>query len=201
MNDNQQFDDILDQALGEYRQAEPLSGIEDRVLQRLRLQSEQRRTPWLRWGAVAACAVLLAIVVWLGWRGHDTRTEATRQPAKVPSTVAPAPTNTPTQSARESSDRAAPRSLRQSQAKSSPPVSAHVASADTRSAQALIPNHAQRQYPPQPVPLTLQERQLLALAQTHPDVLRAISVQDDPIKIAPLTIKRLPSEANQNGDD
>ncbi len=201
MNDNEHLDNILDEALGEYREAEPLAGIEDRVLQRLRLQSEPRRTPWLRWGAVAACAALLAIVVWLGWRRHDARTEAKRQPVEVPSTVAPSPTKTATQSARESSTGAAPRSLSKSQAKSVPEVSAYLAGADTRGAQAQIRNDVQREYPSAPVPLTSEERQLLALAQTHPDVLRSISVQDQPIKIAPLTIQPLPSEANQNGDD
>ena len=38
MNHNDDFDRTVDDALAEYRDAEPLAGVEERVLQRLRLQ-------------------------------------------------------------------------------------------------------------------------------------------------------------------
>ena len=78
MNDNEQLDNILDEALSAYREAEPLAGIEDRVLQRLRLQPEARRFASWKWGAVAACAAVLGDrgVAWLA-RPHSNRSYTT----------------------------------------------------------------------------------------------------------------------------
>ncbi len=74
MNDNEQLDNILDQALSEYREAEPLAGIEDRVMQRLRLQPKTRRVTWWKWAAVAACVATLAVVIWIGMSRRTPQT-------------------------------------------------------------------------------------------------------------------------------
>ena len=59
-----EWDEILDRGLASYSAAEPLSGLEDRVLARVRGTGVRRAQPWF-WGCVAACLVLLC----LGWLG------------------------------------------------------------------------------------------------------------------------------------
>ena len=62
MKTTDEFDEILSNALSEYREAEPLAGLEDRVLRRVQQQRERRKlcvamelrrwlSPWLylRW--------------------------------------------------------------------------------------------------------------------------------------------------------
>jgi hypothetical protein len=201
MNDNQHLDNILDDALGEYREAEPLAGLEDRVLQRVRLQPEKRLLTLWKWGAIAACAAMLAIVAWLGWREHGAQIQinVARPPVEARSTSAPPPTEGPAHSTR--TDPSASRSLNQLRAESDRNVGGRSQATDIRQTQAAVHNADGPEYLRQPTPLTPEERQLLALAQTHPDALRAVSQEDQPITIAPLTIQPLLSEANRNGDN
>ncbi len=60
-----EFDALIGGALGEYSQPEPLGGLEERVLNRVRAEGEVRRRPWwMRWGwvvPVVACAVLALV--------------------------------------------------------------------------------------------------------------------------------------------
>ena len=59
MNDNEQLDNILDEALSEYREAEPLAGLESRVLQRTAGQRSPLAPARGGGGALrAACAAL-----------------------------------------------------------------------------------------------------------------------------------------------
>jgi hypothetical protein len=201
MNHNEYLDKVLDEALSDYREAEPLAGLEDRVLQRLRLQPEVRRRSWWKWGAFAACAAMLAIAVWLGWRGHNARTEATQQPVEVRNTLAPPETKIAARPATTDSNETASHLSSKSQAKSGRDASRPLLATATRSAQALNHNDRGREYAREPVPLTREESQLIALAQAHPDALRSISQEDQPITIAPLTIQPLLFETNQNGDN
>jgi hypothetical protein len=201
MNDHEKLDNLLDEALSAYREAEPRAGIESRVLQRLRTQPEQRRGLWLRWGAVAASAAILATAIWLDWRSHNVRTEATQQPVDVRNTLAQPETKTAARTGTTDSSESASRPLSTSPTKSGHETSRPLLAAATRPAPAPIDNDPDREHPREPVPLTREERQLIALAQAHPDTLRAISAENQPISIAPLTIQPLPSEANQNGDN
>ena len=59
------FDDLLDGVLQEDGRAEPLSGLEVRVLARVRMQARRRWT-WRvsMWSSAAAVMCLLAVVVW-----------------------------------------------------------------------------------------------------------------------------------------
>ena len=64
MNEREQkLDALLDAALAQYGDAEPLSGLEERVLDRLHT-APQRRAWWM-WGAVVAAvaAVVVAVVM------------------------------------------------------------------------------------------------------------------------------------------
>ncbi len=55
MNPNDHLDRILDHALSEYRDAEPLSGMEDRILRRLAAQPEPSSRRWAWILAAASC--------------------------------------------------------------------------------------------------------------------------------------------------
>ena len=193
MSDNEQLDKILDQALSEYRDAATLAGLEDRVLQRLRLQPVERPGTWWKWGAVAACAAILAFAVWLGLRGNEPQRPVPPQQAEVRNAdVLPeAKPVTETPRAVTSQHAPLPRNKIQAQVAWSAVAQLQVARPDDN-------GHESSLLSP---PLTGEERQLLALAQTHPDVVRSIAQQDQPIAITPLTIQPLLSAANQNGDN
>ncbi len=192
MNNNQQLDNLLDEALSAYREAEPLAGIEDRVLQRLRLQPGERRRLWWKWGAVAACVAMLAFAAWLGLRGHEPQGPVARQQTASNVDVPPeakAAAETP----RKIASKPAP------QPHTNIPAKVAQSAGEPMQVARLDDNGRESPHPPQP--LTGEERQLLALARAHPAALRSISQADQPISIAPLSIQPLPSEANQNGDN
>lgn len=199
MNQDDQLERILDQALSEYRLAEPLAGLEERVLQRLRVQTEERRIAWWKWGAVAACAAMLAIAAWLGWREHAVPIDVARQPVESRHTVAPSETKAAPQTSRTVSGSASPR-LDRPQATPVRHAGASPPSQQTMQAQMENLNGVSRDHP-QGTPLTDDERALMALAQTHPEALRAIAQDDRPITITPLSVQPLPFEANQEGDN
>lgn len=193
MNDNQQLDNLLDEALSAYRAAEPLAGIEDRVLQRLRLQPAERRAAWWKWSAVAACVAMLALAAWLGLRGHESRGPVARLQTQVSNVDVPPET-------RPAAD--APRALTNQHARQPQNrIPAQVARGPRTPMQTAQLDDSGREPAPLPQPLTGEERQLLALALAHPDALRSISQENQPIAITPLAIQPLPSEANQNGDN
>jgi hypothetical protein len=180
MNHNDEFDHVLDEALAEYRDVEPLAGLEHRVLQRVRRQAEHRRKIWMRWSALAACAAMLAITAWIGLRDRVRHDNVPTRPitahGKPP--IAPQPKNAGTQKAEH---RPNPRAA----------APATLASA----------NHAPvRSQFPLPAPLNPEERALLVLAQTHPEVLIHLpSTQEDhAIAIAPINIRPLANEAGAN---
>ena len=58
---SKKLDELLDAALASYGAAEPLRGIEERVLNRLR--GEEARRPWWMWSAVAAAAAAAVVAV------------------------------------------------------------------------------------------------------------------------------------------
>jgi hypothetical protein len=193
MNHNQQFDKILDDALSDYRDAEPLSGLEDRVLQRLRPQLEKSPIPWWKWGMVAACVAMFAFAVWLGLRGNEAQAPVAPQQTEARNVDVGPEAKLAAQAPCTVANKHAPVPQSKGQAKvaRSAVAQSHVARPDDDGHESA---HLS-------APLTREERQLLALAQTHPDALRSISQQDQPIAITPLTIEPLPSESNQNGDN
>jgi hypothetical protein len=193
MNHDEHLDNILDEALSEYREAEPLAGLEDRVLHRLRLQPEPRSVTWWKWAAVAACAVMLAFAVWLASRPQVSTAQpgAEARNLDVPPQAKPS-AHTP---------RSAPQSPRQLPKESARNTYNRAPTSTATHSQLEAVTNPGGDSPRLPAPLTGEERQLLALAQTHPDALRALSQEDQPIAIAPLNIQPLPSEANPNGDN
>ena len=186
MTYNDGFDQILDHALTEYREAEPLAGLEDRVLQRLRLQTESRRKLWWRWSAITAVAAALALAAWLGLENR-TRQGNTASSA-VPEQSAP-----PGQQAQAGDAGATSQQLT-----SRRPLGAKRVSPSVRmpaAAQLAGTEHPPiREQFPSPAPLQPEERMLLALATTHPEVLMERADQDKEIAIAPINITPLVKE-------
>jgi hypothetical protein len=205
MNNTKNLDPILDEALSEYREAEPLAGLEDRVLQRLRLQPEKRRTAWWKWGALATCAALLLVALWIGiggnWMRNSPRNQIAgkQQAAQVPSTT-PASDET-------NANRQGPHQeivSRESGTLDKGPQAVHrdpqerlAGYGRTRSS---VPKAAQF---PLSAPLTSEEHALLALASLNRDVLlnqpdRSGDVEISPIEIKPLAGSDAPAQENSN---
>ena len=183
MNTDNELDKLLDDALAEYRAAEPLAGLEDRVLNRVRLENERRKKVLWRWSMLAAAA-LLAIVAWLG-----ISVRLRRQPAP-PAIAQQQPRSL------EPQRQPAQSSMANHAARPEPAVKlAHAAHKGSRAAAALVAAQRQpmREQFPSPAPLTPSERSLLALAQTHPAALQELPHNDvnEEIAIVPIEIKPL----------
>jgi hypothetical protein len=161
------LDRLIDGALSDYSSAEPLAGLEERVLNRVRAAEAARRRRWL-WAlaAPALAAILIAIL-------------ARPQPAPV-ARVAPPPARVET---------AAP-----SLPPLTPP--AVVRQVASRPAAKIQRPPSPRALPkkdlfPTPSPLTSEERLLMAMAESHPHELLIRPVEEieiKPIQIAPLRI-------------
>jgi hypothetical protein len=184
---DQFVDELLEAALKRYRGEEPRSGLEMRILAGVRTQERAARLRWLGW-AVAVCAgVLAAIVLTL----HFARAPL-RQP--TPSAALPP---------KESGAQRAP--LQQPLAQQlSPRFGAH--RAPLQPPQQRVRRVATRRSRPEqfptPLPLTEQERLLLAFVNkaTKPDLIAGTNETDEAavsdleiprIKIAALETKPL----------
>ena len=183
MNSNEDLDRILDHALTEYRDAEPLAGIEDRILRRVAAQPEPspRRWAWVFAAAVAAAVVM--VVVWLGVR------ERPHQQAVVSKVAATRTTSV--------AQRRECRYGGLTSGPSRPVAKAHRSlqrPSSVNTPQVATAKPVLKQFPA-PMPMTSQEHALLALARTHPDALLASRDDADQINIAPIEIKPLASEA------
>jgi hypothetical protein len=169
MQNNDELDRTIDSALAGYSDAEPLAGLEDRVLHRVRLAEAGRRRV-LGWAvviAVAASVVMAAIVVWAP-RHSESKIYIVGLPAVArPVPAAEKPRVAPKQ--RVKSHRLRPRPLLK-----------------------------QNQFPA-PTPITTEERAVLAFAELSPkdaeDAFRKRS--DEPIEIQPIQIPPLRSDGAQ----
>jgi hypothetical protein len=185
MTYNDELDQVLDDALEEFREAEPLAGLEERVLQRLRLQPERQRGFWWRWSAIAVAAAALAIAAWIGLERR------TRQEIAPPvATVKQAPVE-PAQKSASALAASQPIAKRNPVAKPVSRVAAVVPMPAQLAADRAVPG---AETFPSPVPLKAEEQMLLALATTHPDLLTKEPDGDKEIVIAPINIKPLVDE-------
>ncbi len=187
MSHDNEFDTLLDHALTEYRQAEPLAGMEERILERIRRQSAPSRRWWYWTGAAAAIAVLL-VAVWIGRSNRISRQDSpapiARQQRRPVAPIAVVP------------EVAEAKTVKPPSAKLSPH---HRKNPETQSA-AVDREHKQF---PEPAPLNREERALLALAQSRPDVLRQINRADNDQEIAipPIAITSLAEQDGVQGDN
>jgi hypothetical protein len=190
MNRDNQFDELLDYALSEYREAEPLSGLEDRVLQRLQSQPVERRHAWWIWGAIATCAALVLIGIWIGVKDSTPPKEggvAHQASSASPAPAAVEPSAPPTKDSPVATSR-----------RPEPRTSARPKSSEVESA-ARTRNPVQAF--PTPVRMTNEEHALVTVATAHPDVLQASVRENEPITIAPVDIKPLASPTEHEGDN
>ena len=94
-DDRDELDDQIDGALRAYSGADPLDGLEDRVLRRVQAIGAARRSPWfyrLGFAIPALAAVLFAgIALRMGWNSQPRVTNPTPKPAvSEPSSLASA---------------------------------------------------------------------------------------------------------------
>jgi predicted outer membrane lipoprotein len=184
MNHNDNLDRILEEAMREYRDAEPLSGMEDRILRRIAAspQPSVRRWAWIL--AISAAAAVIVIAVWLGL---SERRQQQRVAKQVTQPLNQAPTSTegsiapvPHPSGREAEVGWA-EAKRLSVKRSKQP------------GESVWTKPTRRQFPT-PAPLTSEEHALLALARTYPNALLARPNDAGKLSIAPIEIKPLAPE-------
>lgn len=186
MTPHDEFDQVLDDALAEYREAEPLAGLEDRVLRRLRLQTERQRRVWWRWSAIAAAAAALLIAAWIGL-GDRTRQDV-RTPSVVQKQASPAEPQARTPDTRAAHQQPV---FKRTPA---PQVASHRATVPASVQLASTRAVSMRERFPSPEPLKPEERMLLALATTHPEILMDNPGDDNEIVIDPININPLVDE-------
>jgi hypothetical protein len=156
-----ELDQLIDSALAGYSDAEPLAGLEERVLERVRL-ARKRKHIW--WGWVAAAIAAAAVVFVMADRPRPVQPlvgQAVR-PAVGPLPDAPA----------------------QTQRQAEGPVPHEPRNPAIRR---KLPKRDQF---PTPAPLTSEERALLQLARLHPEELPPTG-ELKPIEIVPIEITPL----------
>lgn len=196
MTMNDEFDNILDDALAEYREAEPLAGLEGRILRRLGERTERRRA-WWGWSlAVGLAMALLAVVAWFELRDPPYQPLPTYQASGERPTVAQ-----PSPNLRSERDLIAHlENLRPDYPEGFPVgMLGHQRRPPSNPKSAVASNRGRRSQFPAPVPLTSEERALLALAHTDPEALRTLPGNDQDLAIAPITIQ--PLAGSNEGDN
>ena len=189
MTNHDQFDELVDHALSEYRDAEPLSGLEDRVLRGLESPQKQHSASrqFMRLGAFATGAALLLFATLLVIRSHQPQVRREQAASTSPAPAAVHPSATPVKNSPVATAR------RPELQTSMRPKSSDVQSLAT------IPSPVQAF--PTPVRMTNEEHALVAVATAHPDVLQASVREDELITIAPVVIKPLASSTEHEGDN
>ena len=175
MNHDEHLDHLLDEALSEYRDAEPLAGIESRILARLELSGPSRRPFVLRWALALACAAAIAAAVWFGVGRrpqHNVLPAETAATKPVEHAPIPAPAVVASASAavkiRKPADRTA---QHETHAPTAAPTKPSVF--------------------PLPTPLAPEERAFLAALRKGPDPMPDAAAPDAAITIAEIEIKPL----------
>ena len=202
MNYGDEFDNILDKALSEYRDAEPLAGLENRVLQRLQLQAGRRQKLWWQWSAAALTPAILAIAILMGLRNH-----AQRQPA--PLEIARHDKASPRAVEHDQQNGGSATAQNQSRRLRKSPAAQHTSNgadlfASSKSASTAAPlapavtRAFMRSQFPTPAPLTSGEHALVALARTNPGALQNLTQSEDEITIAPIEIEPLAGDGGKN---
>jgi hypothetical protein len=184
MKYSDEFDGLLHDALAEYRDAAPLRGMEERVLQRVQLRTDRPRLSLGR--IVAAIAVaMIAVAMWIGWHSRvrqGSPMTMTQTSQKTPS-IASQPQNVRrSESVIVSKRQRDPRDPRGQE----PAQLAYTK-----------PEAVPQQFP-MPAPLTMQERTLLELANANPQALRILATNKEEIVIDPIVIKPLSGPEGEN---
>lgn len=184
MKHNDEFDGLLHEALAEYRDAAPLTGMEERVLRRVLVRTDR---PRLSLGHIVALFAVasMAMAIWIGWHSR------VRQAIPMPMT--------------QTSQKSASIT---SQLENAEPSESVVGSKKQRDSQhrrgqepaqlAYAKPAAVPQQFPMPAPLTVQERTLLELANANPQALRVLATNKEEVVIDPIIIKPLSGPEGEN---
>ena len=199
MNQSEQFDCVLDEALACYGEAEPLAGIEERVLRRLS-QRSRKRTSSLGWRfatGLLTATLLVAVLLVLrdpSYRPPVEKTRLAEPPVQKVPPLSPA-TNFSEILNSTNADKFYP---------ATPPSGtfARPRRYAAEASQEARPLTAVREPFPAPTPLTPSERALMTLAEADPQALRTLSRAETEIAIAPIEIKPLAGDyAGDEGDN
>jgi hypothetical protein len=196
MKTNDEFDNILDDALAEYRDAEPLSGLESRVLRRVQEQPSRRRA-WWGWSLAAGLAMaLLAVAAWFELRDPPYRPLPTYQASTEQAAAQPS------HNLRTEKDLIADlEKVRRDYSETFPADTLkQKRRASSKSTPVLAVSSRGEQFPA-PAPLTSEERALLALAHSDPEALRTLPGNNKELAIAPITIQPLTDGSGGNEGD
>lgn len=193
MTVNDEFDNILGDALDEYREVEPLAGLEGRVLRRLTERTKRQRA-WWGWSLAAGLAMaLLAIAAWFELRNPPYQPLPTYQASTEQASPSPR-----TDRDRADSWKAGPTGYPEG---FPPGTLEQPRKASSRPASPGDAHRGRRSQFPAPVPLTSEERALLALAHTDPEALRTLPGNDQDLAIVPITIQPLAGSTGSNEGD
>jgi hypothetical protein len=168
--------------------------MEDRVLQRLHSQTIQRRSPWWTWGAVATCAAVVLIGVWIGVKNPTSPHLPTAGKYGPPTTTPHLPTDGkygPQGGVGHPAGKygtLATTPHLPTDGKYGPPVGA-------KTGIATLPVF------PMPTPLTAQERAFMASLQGNSTVAASGADPDSLIAIAEIQIKPLTASGQSSGGD
>lgn len=189
MNHDEHFDNLLDEALSEYRDAEPLTGLESRVLARLQAPQPAHVTLWLRWGIAAACAAALTLATWSGMARRTPLSVTPAGKVATQSQVVP-PSQSPAIATKEPAS--ASGNIQVHAGASRHPVTATAAPAPNKPETAEVF--------PVPVPLNDAERAFAAALNRHPEAFRAPPATDTAPVIAQIEIKPLSTTDETPGE-
>ncbi len=179
MNNHDELDNIVDHALSEYRNAEPLAGLEDRVLRRIASRGRQTRRMW--WWSAAAVATSAVILVALWFGRHDgpsgpSLDSSVRQQARTAHVREP----------EHSANKAPSNAVVAVDEKLKHRPAARIATSRKDASELAGFNQL-----PSPAPLSAAERSLLALAKARPDLFLNQPDNERDVEIAPVEIKSI----------
>ncbi|MBV9301843.1 MAG: hypothetical protein JOY62_13770 [Acidobacteriaceae bacterium] len=166
-----ELDQILARGLRSYADAEPRPGLEKRVINRVRETREIRSLKWLRWAISVPVFASLLIIAITFWPKRERTPEFHASSTPVAKSVSAAPVI---------------------------PKAAEAAVRRPRSQRVLAPKREQF---PTPVPLTEEERALLAFANGVPHAEEVMATQEkrmsEPLEIAEIHIEPLQEKGDE----
>lgn len=186
-DDRDELDDVIDGALPAYSSADPMEGLENRVLHRVQAAGAARRSPWpyrLAFAIPALAALLfVGIALRIGWNsGSRTTDRARRAAVSEPSSLTPEPQPSPAPATRVAEPK---RGIKKGLAHSAPARS--------------LPK---KECFPTPMPMTDEERALVAWVGRAPiEAVQAFAELQkrsaEPIAIQPIQIPPLQSDGDR----
>jgi hypothetical protein len=175
-NHSDELDRIIDRGLAGYSSREPLAGLEDRVLNRIRLEAAgPRRSRWWALALVVPALAALVIVAVVSRSGHAPIAKSIQTAGVVAPPLSMAPALPPAAVSR--------------------PARRTRGAKPSRASLRFLPKRDQF---PTPSPLTPEERALILLAQARPAEVEAFAelqrknlkdIEIPPIEIPPLRIE------------